>query len=109
MASDNSPGFERERQLMVLERRRSEPMFQPKGNVKNVQVRMNVEFFLKYDPPPPFTGWNLPAFQEYCRREMSGCGFDLERKIHCHYNRQTGEIVFWQNVLDLELTDAILN
>lgn len=94
---------------MVLERRRSEPMFQPKGNVKNVQVRMNVEFFLKYDPPPPFTGWNLPAFQEYCRREMSGCGFDLERKIHCHYNRQTGEIVFWQNVLDLELTDAILN
>lgn len=78
-------------------------------NLKNVQVRMNIEFFLKHDPPAPFKGWNLPAFQEYCRREMTNTGFDLDRRIHCHYNKQTGEIVFWQNVLELDVSDAMMN
>lgn len=80
-----------------------------KMNVKNVKVKMSVEYFLKNDPPPPFKGWNLPAFQDYCKREMTDCGFDLERKIHCHYDRGTGEIVFWQNVLELEISDAMWN
>lgn len=84
-------------------------MYENKLNIKSVKVRLNVEYFLKNDPPEPFEGWNLPAFQEYCRQEMSDYGFDLDRKIHCHYNRRTGEIVFWQNVLDLNLTEAILN
>lgn len=77
--------------------------------VKNVQVRMSVDYFLRFDPPAPHRGWNLPAFQDYCRQEMTEGGFDLERKIHCYYNRKTGEIVFWQNVIDLELSPAILN
>jgi len=84
-------------------------MYNDTVNIKNVQVRMDVGYFLSHDPPLPFKGWNLPAFQEFCRREMSGSGFDLDRRIHCYYNKQKGEIVFWQNVLELEFTSAILN
>ncbi|NLI80613.1 MAG: hypothetical protein GX443_02845 [Deltaproteobacteria bacterium] len=84
-------------------------MLEKKLNVKNVKLQMNVSYFFTHDPPVPYEGWNLPAFQEYCRREMSQEGFDLNRKIHCRYNKQSGDIVFWQNLIDLELGDAILN
>lgn len=84
-------------------------MFEEKMNVKNVKFRVNLEYFLKNDPPPPYQGWNLPAFQEYCRQEMADSGFDLERRIHCHYDKRSGQIVFWQNVLELELNDAMWN
>jgi hypothetical protein len=84
-------------------------MLEDKINLKKVLVRMDVKYFLTNDPPSPFKGWNLPAFQEYCRRELSEVGFDFDRKIHAYYSRQSGEIVFWQNVLELNFTEANLN
>ena len=56
-------------------------MLEDKINLKKVLVRMDVKYFLTNDPPSPFKGWNLPAFQEYCRRELSEVGFDFDRKI----------------------------
>jgi hypothetical protein len=86
-----------------------EDRFENSPIVKNVQVRMNAEFFFRSDPPAPYKSWNVLAFQEHCRQELEEYGFDLDRKIHCYYNKQSGEIVFWQNVIELELSEAILN
>jgi len=58
--------------------------------------RTHVSFFFESEPPQSDEGWSIEAFRDYCIGEMSRAGFDLEEKIFCRYNPETGEVTFWQ-------------
>lgn len=80
------------------------------GTVGNtVSVRVGVEYFETNDPPLPHQGWNLPAFQAYCQEELCDSGFDLLRPIHCYYNRAKREILFWQELEKIEVSEDLWN
>lgn len=72
-----------------------------------VKLELDVAWFLANPPPAPHRGWNLPAFQDHCRSELLGAGFDMSRPFHCYYNRQFRKIVFYQEVREWTFKDLI--
>ena len=66
------------------------------GEVRYPVFRTHKSFFFDNAPPAGFVGWDLAAFQVYCREEMLEAGFDLTRKIQCRYDSRSGMVVFWQ-------------
>lgn len=59
-------------------------------------LRTHKSHFLNESPPHPHRGWTLEALRDFCRLEMIGAGFDLNRKISCAYDPASGNVVFWQ-------------
>lgn len=72
-----------------------------------VTLKLDVQYFLDNPPPAPHRGWNLPAFQDYCRSELLEAGFDISRPFHCWYNRQFRKILFYQDVRPWSVKDML--
>jgi hypothetical protein len=57
---------------------------------------MNESYFSKNEAPWPYKGWVKKACQQIWREGMLEAGFDLSQKIHAIRNKQTGDLIFWQ-------------
>jgi hypothetical protein len=49
--------------------------------------------FFRESPPHLHRGWTLEALRDYCREEMTIAGFDLNRRIFCAYDFDSGNVI----------------
>ena len=70
--------------------------------------RTQIGFFLEEELAQSHEGWSVEEFRDYCIHEMTDAGFDMDRRIFCRYDSDTGNVTFWQEPTEV-MNDSLFN
>jgi hypothetical protein len=70
--------------------------------------RTHIDFFLGEAQDDTHDEWFVEEFRDRCIHEMVDAGFDMGRRIYCHYDSDSGNVTFWQEPTEA-MNDTLFN